>query len=185
MNQSMILFIGVFIVVVVVSGCTTPEPRDTCNSPYINVGDSCCLDQNHNSICDSDEPYCGDNRCNDNETCFYCSKDCGNCDDVCKDAWLLIQGSRFRPEDNSITLTVANFRDIPLTLKVSYNYSNDRELGYGGHVYGIRYYLGSKSSTQIKLDDIDKQLFQSVQVNTVECEHVWDYLMNFSILGLE
>lgn len=26
-----------------------------CNSPYILVGDSCCLDQNNNKICDSDE----------------------------------------------------------------------------------------------------------------------------------
>jgi len=27
----------------------------TCNSPYIKVGISCCLDQNSNNICDSDE----------------------------------------------------------------------------------------------------------------------------------
>lgn len=26
-----------------------------CNSPYIQVGNSCCLDQNYNSICDKDE----------------------------------------------------------------------------------------------------------------------------------
>ena len=27
----------------------------TCNSPYIKVGTSCCLDENDNSICDNDE----------------------------------------------------------------------------------------------------------------------------------
>jgi len=27
----------------------------TCNSPYIKVGTSCCLDQNSNGVCDSDE----------------------------------------------------------------------------------------------------------------------------------
>lgn len=31
------------------SGCTT------CNKPYIKVGNSCCLDNNDNSICDVDE----------------------------------------------------------------------------------------------------------------------------------
>jgi len=34
-----------------------PEPPQqvVCNSPYILVGTSCCLDQNDNSICDTDE----------------------------------------------------------------------------------------------------------------------------------
>jgi len=27
----------------------------TCNPPYIKVGDSCCLDQNYNNVCDNDE----------------------------------------------------------------------------------------------------------------------------------
>lgn len=27
-----------------------------CNTPYILVGADCCLDQNHNAICDKDEP---------------------------------------------------------------------------------------------------------------------------------
>jgi len=47
------------------------EDKDkvTCNSPYIKVGTSCCLDQNSNKICDSDETltqsseYCGDGIC--------------------------------------------------------------------------------------------------------------------------
>jgi hypothetical protein len=30
-------------------------PKVTCNSPYIQVGTSCCLDQNNNQICDNDE----------------------------------------------------------------------------------------------------------------------------------
>ena len=33
-------------------GCSS---EITCNSPYIKVGSSCCLDQNNNSICDKDE----------------------------------------------------------------------------------------------------------------------------------
>src|SRR3989344_5738625 len=50
------------IVIVFVSGCTSQTPSNTqpqqvtCNKPYILVGTSCCLDQNDNSICDSDEP---------------------------------------------------------------------------------------------------------------------------------
>jgi hypothetical protein len=34
---------------------TQNEIEDTCSSPYIEVGSSCCLDQNSNSICDEDE----------------------------------------------------------------------------------------------------------------------------------
>lgn len=27
----------------------------SCDSPYIKIGNSCCLDRNHNTICDNDE----------------------------------------------------------------------------------------------------------------------------------
>ena len=37
------------------SGCSYDAPEITCNKPYILVGISCCLDQNDNSICDTDE----------------------------------------------------------------------------------------------------------------------------------
>jgi hypothetical protein len=37
--------------IVFASGCT----QVTCNKPYINVGDECCLDMNDNAICDKDE----------------------------------------------------------------------------------------------------------------------------------
>ena len=36
-------------------GCTTQDLEVTCNPPYIKVGNSCCLDQNGNNICDKDE----------------------------------------------------------------------------------------------------------------------------------
>lgn len=36
-------------------GCTVPGVTPTCNKPYILVGTDCCLDQNNNSICDTDE----------------------------------------------------------------------------------------------------------------------------------
>ncbi len=38
---------------ITLSSCTPKEV--TCNSPYIKVGASCCLDQNSNNICDKDE----------------------------------------------------------------------------------------------------------------------------------
>lgn len=37
---------------ILIAGCTN---KTTCNPPYILVGDSCCLDQNDNKICDKDE----------------------------------------------------------------------------------------------------------------------------------
>lgn len=52
--------------IVLISGCITEDNRSsklnqetksvTCNPPYIEVGTSCCLDQNSNNICDKDEP---------------------------------------------------------------------------------------------------------------------------------
>lgn len=34
---------------------TTTVPTFVCNKPYIQVGSDCCLDENDNSICDTDE----------------------------------------------------------------------------------------------------------------------------------
>ncbi|MFH0863103.1 MAG: hypothetical protein V1875_08770 [Candidatus Altiarchaeota archaeon] len=44
----------------VLSGCICDPPNDpdaklVCNQPYIQVGNSCCLDRNKNGICDADE----------------------------------------------------------------------------------------------------------------------------------
>jgi hypothetical protein len=48
------LFLGVALVFIVLfAGCTN---NVVCNKPYIQVGTSCCLDENDNSICDTDEP---------------------------------------------------------------------------------------------------------------------------------
>lgn len=43
------------IVLLFVVSCTNTQTQPTCNSPYILVGTSCCLDANNNSICDGDE----------------------------------------------------------------------------------------------------------------------------------
>jgi hypothetical protein len=39
-----------------VNNTTTAEEKIVCNTPYIRFTDTCCLDQNNNSICDNDEP---------------------------------------------------------------------------------------------------------------------------------
>lgn len=41
--------ISIIISVVIFSGCL----QQTCNKPYILVGDECCLDENDNKICDT------------------------------------------------------------------------------------------------------------------------------------
>lgn len=61
-NKSNYLWIGIVVVAVIViviifisNSNNTPQDSVTCNSPYIKVGNSCCLDQNSNNICDNDE----------------------------------------------------------------------------------------------------------------------------------
>ena len=45
------------LIIVFLSGCIQQETRKeiVCNKPYIRVGTECCLDQNDNNICDTDE----------------------------------------------------------------------------------------------------------------------------------
>lgn len=60
-----IILVIILILVVLLSGCTdkdeagtdksSTEQEELCSSPYIQVGTECCLDQNSNNICDSDE----------------------------------------------------------------------------------------------------------------------------------
>jgi len=63
------ILIGLFIMVLIIVGCENIDVSQVsdedlerisdkaviCNKPYIRVGMECCLDQNDNSICDSDE----------------------------------------------------------------------------------------------------------------------------------
>jgi len=70
MEQNFIPFFILLIVVLFASGCTNLAKNEinecnessremVCKKPYILVGTSCCLDQNDNSICDTDEtPKC-------------------------------------------------------------------------------------------------------------------------------
>lgn len=98
----------VVLVIVIFYVNSNKSSTPTCNKPYILVGNSCCLDQNNNGICDTDEqtantntpqsqqqsqpqPYCGDGVCSATEnTCSWsstdlhyeaqCPQDCGhNC----------------------------------------------------------------------------------------------------------
>jgi len=46
------------LLVIIASGCTQ-QPPIVCDSPYIVKGNNCCLDQNANKVCDSDESGVG------------------------------------------------------------------------------------------------------------------------------
>jgi len=61
-NKNNYLYIGIALVVVIVlaiiflsNSNNNSQNEVTCNSPYIEVGTSCCLDQNNNRICDNEE----------------------------------------------------------------------------------------------------------------------------------
>jgi hypothetical protein len=53
MKMKTIPLVAVLVISVFAAGCIISQP--TCNEPYILVGDTCCLDQNGNGICDADE----------------------------------------------------------------------------------------------------------------------------------
>lgn len=46
----------VFVVALAIFSCSSN--KIICNSPYIQVGESCCLDKNNDKICDSEEKEC-------------------------------------------------------------------------------------------------------------------------------
>jgi hypothetical protein len=50
MKRNLLIILSL-IILLLVAGCA----EVVCNKPYIQVGTSCCLDQNDNAICDSDE----------------------------------------------------------------------------------------------------------------------------------
>ena|GEM_PF-2846805 len=53
--KNYLLPIGLFLMAVILAGCIGGATQPVCNEPYILVGTSCCLDQNDNGICDSEE----------------------------------------------------------------------------------------------------------------------------------
>src|SRR4030042_3341391 len=54
MKMAMVALPGIMLILVLaVSGCT--QTQITCDPPYMVKGSNCCLDQNSNRICDSDE----------------------------------------------------------------------------------------------------------------------------------
>ncbi len=116
-----------------VNGCDEGQTNVVCNSPYIKVGTECCLDQNSNNICDSDEistqpqEYCGDNICQSNEK----SPDCSDCKSE-----LRIENVRYellpdpgnKPEDRQLAIT--NYDVIQLGDKVVVYPGFDLYAGY-------------------------------------------------------
>jgi len=75
MERKMVCLLGIFLLVVMVSGCigedTTQPPGDTqpqCHSPKKMIGDVCCFDENDNGVCDMDEAGCPAS-CDDGDPC--------------------------------------------------------------------------------------------------------------------
>ena len=57
-KQKLILYITIGIVVllgIILLLVNSIDNKVVCNSPYIQIEDSCCLDENYNNICDRDE----------------------------------------------------------------------------------------------------------------------------------
>jgi hypothetical protein len=79
-----VYFLIMVLLAIFFSACSTTQKQPVCNSPYILVGTSCCLDQNSNNVCDNDETivpptpkeFCGDGKCQTDESFSSCPEDC-------------------------------------------------------------------------------------------------------------
>ena len=139
-NKQSYIWIGIAVIVVIIlaiiliSNSDNSSANDvTCNSPYIKVGTSCCLDQDSNGICDHDETqtqpseYCGDGICQQNEN----APDCSDCK-----AQLRIENVKYnllpdpgnKPEDKQLAIT--NYDVIQLADKVVVYPGFDLYAGY-------------------------------------------------------
>jgi len=74
-------WLGIIAIVslILLSGCA--QEKFVCNEPYIQVGDACCLDENNNNICDSDEnsvsvPNTANQELNEPEEAISCEDKC-------------------------------------------------------------------------------------------------------------
>ena len=61
-NKNNYIWIGIAVVAVIILAIVfisnsnkNSQNEVTCNSPYIKVGNSCCLEKNYNNVCDNDE----------------------------------------------------------------------------------------------------------------------------------
>jgi len=171
---ALIMLLGTLLVV---SGCTAPQSRPICNSPYIVKGNDCCLDKNNNNICDNDEPRCNDGLCNGNETCATCTQDCGTCDFVCNNTLIKIQKTWYDEKENDVKLTIKNERPFPLNIQPIINYTSTQSVRR-------LFYLSSDDKTDIKLENIEKDDFQAleaIEIKIIECNKIGDLITRNNI----
>jgi len=115
-----------------ISGCTWVQNRRLeCASPYISIGNQCCLDQNNNSICDEDETQLLENNSNatqhGNGTVANHSGNFSNtpCPLPGEFVEFYGQGCHFCADMVSIVLQVENETGVQFTvLEVWYNNTN-------------------------------------------------------------
>ena len=74
-------FLSLFVIILFISACNVDSIEDgeveiVCNDPYIRYADTCCLDEDGNDICDSDESVV-----ENEEVDVHCSSNIYNCAD--------------------------------------------------------------------------------------------------------
>ncbi len=121
-NKNNYLYIGIAAVVVIVLALVflsnsndSSQDSINCNSPYIQFGTSCCLDQNNNRICDSDEQPAK------NQQQFDASKVIVKDATTNNDVYWNAKGGLAVLEQS---LIIQNNNDIPITLKAGFTPSN-------------------------------------------------------------
>ncbi|MHA1280580.1 MAG: hypothetical protein ACTSQ8_25770 [Candidatus Helarchaeota archaeon] len=163
-----VIFVLVIGSIIITSGCT--QQVIACDPPYIRIGASCCLDQNENNICDTDEPRCNDGLCNGEETCGTCPQDCGSCDFVCNNTQVTIKHAWYDEETNAINFLIKNERRFPLTIQPFVNNISSRR-------FGSLFYLRANDVAAIKLEEIELDDFHAVKsigIKIIECNEIGD-----------
>ncbi len=189
MEAKSVYLIGIFLAVVIVSGCigeTVPEATEPtggqCLQPKIIIGGICCYDANDNGVCDMDDAGCPDT-CDDGNPCtddmcsgatdFKCVNNltypcCGNgvCDpsedveNVCSEDCTVLKLTKFKYSETPDYMDGEKFVFIHTGSSETEERFFYLNITAGLHgMENIKYTFKCNSTQHSNLDSIDSELY--------------------------
>ncbi len=176
MKANLLVIFGL-IAVLLFSGCIT--------NPVIKSDE----ENTNNAINEIPKEICGDGICNAEETCGFCSRDCGDCDIVCNNARISLGRVTYfeelEGEEDTILLKIRHrVGNFPLTLIPSIVYK-DSSQSVGEQFYLPAYVDDMYEYTSARIHVYGKENLKEIHVQSVECENVRDFYGRVNIVNLD